>query len=68
MKADQCDNCQFFKQYPWTHIAGTCRRYPPQVISVLSSAKYPDDIQNSEVESKQPTVENTDWCGEYKKL
>lgn len=55
----QCDNCKFWKLHdpvPGQPIAGSCRRYPPQ-ITHDESGFYQDN--------SFPVTANSEWCGEW---
>lgn len=52
-----CKTCRFYEMS--SHLPGVCRRKPPTV-------NWSDE--NTEAFTSWPSVERTDWCGEYSAL
>lgn len=52
-----CPTCRF-------EHSRTCHRLPPIPVQVIN--KDPYGKERYELESHQPTVWDSDWCGEYK--
>jgi hypothetical protein len=58
---DCCANCQCF--HAGSKIANRhnlCRRYPPQVVSIISP-------QGTAVHTQFPVADPDGWCGEHKR-
>jgi hypothetical protein len=59
---DQCSNCKFIHE-------SVCRRFPPTVtlMDVPPTNSYGEPIGHAFYQTQVwPTVEPTDWCGEYR--
>lgn len=50
----RCDGCRFSVSNDGPVMPLTCRRFPPEVTSVVGSPV-----------AHHPTVKDGDWCGEY---
>lgn len=58
-----CKNCRY-----WTgqqSMRGECRRYPPQVVAIVSKDEFEEGIY-TKIEYMHPERHETDWCGEHK--
>lgn len=58
-----CKECRFWRQpsgLPWKQgeHPGTCRRYPPQVVTMIEMATI-------KAVSDWPRTYHFDWCGEH---
>lgn len=55
-----CINCKFYEKHGKLNT-GYCQRYPPTVVEAIN-----DPGDRSTTYSMFPTVQEDDWCGEYK--
>lgn len=60
MPSSSCGTCRFFHRTAEVqgHVSGQCRRKPPQLMSDWAHSSAPWTLW--------PTLEATEWCGEWK--
>lgn len=60
-----CGSCRFWLAFEERDesVMGTCKRFPPTVLSTKVRANYGNDYY--EVQQHLPTMAKKDWCGEW---
>lgn len=61
MNSEACKNCRFFNEWDIGDM-GECHRYPPKLIHASRRTVYALEATTFAF----PTVQGSDYCGEYR--
>ena len=64
LRSRTCKNCRFFQEMHSQSECGTCKRYPPQPVTISESG-FDHTISRIGSTFAQPEVTVLDWCGEW---
>ena len=59
----QCEHCRYFAPQGGDSVVGECRRHAPAPSSIRERRRVDDDTVG--LSGWWPTVEDSDWCGEF---
>lgn len=60
-----CGTCEFWLRHDGSQPFGSCKRYPPAMVSTTRKDPWGNLI--FEVDQVLPTMAENDWCGEYQR-